>query len=131
MGRKIIFISLGTVATSIYWAKPFGVHALADDVKSKEEGRRSLSEYTGKEFCQQVRRTCFDALGGQDAFLVIMTLGPMKDAPKGLPLAPANILVHIVVPWIEVLRLRDAFITHGGANGSSNGRGAHLRRPAQ
>jgi UDP:flavonoid glycosyltransferase YjiC (YdhE family) len=117
VGRKIIFISLGTVATSVYWEKSFGVHALANDVASKEEGRRSLSEYTGKEFCQQVWRTCFDAFGGDDAFLVIMTLGPMEDAPEGLPLTPANFLVRDAVPQIEVLRLCDAFVTHGGANG--------------
>ena len=104
------------MATSVYRAKPFGIHALADDVKSKEEGRCSLSEYTGKEFCQQVWRTCFNALGGKDAFLVIMTLGPMEDAPEGLPLVPANFLVCIVVPQIEVLRLHDAFVTHGGTN---------------
>ena len=116
-GRKIIFISLGTVATSFYWVEPFGVHALANDVVSKEEGRRSLSEYTGKEFCQQVWRTCFDAFGDDDAFLVIMTLGPMEDAPEGLPPTPTNFLVRDAVPQIEVLHLCDAFLTHGGANG--------------
>ena len=84
---------------------------------SKEEGRRSLSEYMGKEFCQQVWRTCFDAFGGDDVFLIIMTLGSMEDKPEGFPLMPANFLVCDAVPHIEVMRLCAAFVTHGGANG--------------
>ena len=115
-GRKIIFVSLGTVATSHYWATPFGVVALANDFVNSGEGRRSLSEYTGKEFCQHVWRTCFDAFGGDDAFLVIMSLGPMEDALEGLPQTPANFLVRNAVPQIEALRICDAFVMHGGAN---------------
>ena len=113
-GRKIILVSLGTVATSVFWAKPFGVAAFSNNVAG--EGRRSLSEYTGKEFCQHVWRIFIDAFGGDDAFLVIMSLGPMEDALEGLPQTPANFLVRNAVPQIEALRICDAFVMHGGAN---------------
>jgi UDP:flavonoid glycosyltransferase YjiC (YdhE family) len=45
-----------------------------------------------------------------------MSLGPMEDALEGLPQMPSNFLVRNAVPQIEVLRICDAFVTHGGAN---------------
>uniref|UniRef100_A0A7S2I605 Erythromycin biosynthesis protein CIII-like C-terminal domain-containing protein n=1 Tax=Zooxanthella nutricula TaxID=1333877 RepID=A0A7S2I605_9DINO len=111
-GRKVIFVSLGTVATNnAFWGKPF-----ANFAPEEEGGRRPLSDITGKEFCQRVWRICFDALGGDNAFLVVLSLGPKEDVLEGLPPVPDNFVVRSIVPQLEMLRLSDAMVTHGGAN---------------
>lgn len=118
-GRKTLFISLGTVATGdSFWATPFGPFGLSNDLpgKPQEEGRRPLSEWTGKEFCQHIWRACFEAFGDDEAFQVILSVGPKQDALEGMPPVPANFLVRDAVPQLEVLPVCDAFITHGGAN---------------
>jgi len=116
-GLKVLFISLGTVATKVFWERPFGDFALANDLPgSGSAGRRSLAQYNGKEFCQHVWRTCFDVFGGDKGLFVVMSLGPQQDALQNMPPTPSNFLVCDAVPQLEVLPLCDAFLTHGGAN---------------
>jgi hypothetical protein len=105
-GKRLLYISLGTVANSRHWDKKFGF-------VGKENG---LAELTGKEITLRVFRTCFEAFGGSDQILVIMAVGPQDDALEGLPAAPGNFILRPSVPQLEVLSLCDAFVTHGGAN---------------
>ncbi len=59
-------------------------------------------------------KTCFDALSGLDAH-VVMSVGK-KIAIDDLGTIPPNISVHSFVPQLDVLRQSDVFITHGGMN---------------
>ena len=109
--KKILLISLGTVATSSFWDKPFGPHA----------SKNGLQGTTGKEFMQFVFRRAFEALESFDNLLVILTTGPKKDALEGLPEVPENFLVQETVPQLQLLPKCHAFITHGGANSMHEG----------
>lgn len=105
-GSRLLYVSLGTVGNSHFWREPFGPFAEAN----------GLADCTGKQFCQHVFRTCFEALGGDESVLVIMAVGLQEDALEGVPTVPANFEVRPTVPQLEVLAHCDAFVTHGGAN---------------
>lgn len=106
-GRRLLYISLGTVATSDHkWTRPLGSTA-ADN---------GLAEYTGKQLVQHVFRCCFEAVGENDDFLVILSVGSQSDALEGLPPIPSNFIVRSAVPQLEVLQRCSVFLTHGGAN---------------
>merc|ERR1712113_1119342 len=97
---------MGTVATGDLWNKPFGAIG----------AENGLEDCTGKQLVQHVFRCCFEALGKNDDFLVVMSLGPQSDALEGLPPVPSNFIVRSAVPQLEVLPRCAAFVTHGGAN---------------
>lgn len=106
-GRKVILLSMGTVATSTNkWNSPLGAMA-------KSNG---LDECTGKMIVQHVFRTCFEALGKDERIIVVLATGGQKDALEGLPATPSNFIVRQSVPQLEILKRSSAFITHGGAN---------------
>jgi len=106
-GRQVLYISMGTVATSArYWIQPFGEFG-------KDNG---LEHCTGKQLIQHVLRTCFEAVGGDHRILVIVSLGSQADVLDGLPTAPSNFVLRQTVPQLEVLKRCSAFVTHGGAN---------------
>jgi len=113
-GRRVLYISLGTVASSdVFWAKPFGDHGLGN----------GLENATGKELTQHVFRACFEAFADQraQATLVVLAVGPQEDALEGLPAAPPNFRLRRAVPQLEVLGRCSAFVTHGGANSMHEG----------
>jgi len=105
-GRKLVFASMGTVATGKYWNTPFGPMA-------KQNG---LEDCAGKTIIQHVFRTCFEAMGGDDKIIVVLSTGAQEDALEGLPEIPSNFRVRRSVPQLEILRRSSSFITHGGAN---------------
>lgn len=105
-GARVLYISLGTVANSKFWAEKFGPMAAGN----------GLAECTGKEITQHVFRNCFNAFGGKDKVLVIMAVGPQKDVLEGFPTTPDNFILRDSVPQLEVLSFSHAFLTHGGAN---------------
>lgn len=73
-----------------------------------------LSECTGKELIQLLYRTVFEAFGGaEDVLLVVSTA--REDALEGLDL-PNNLVARPSLPQLELLPKCHAFITHGGAN---------------
>merc|ERR1712048_1103540 len=107
IGRKVLYVSMGTVGTGPrFWYNRFGDFA-------RENG---LAECTGKEFIQRVFQTCFEAFGEDKNLLVIMAVGPQKDALEGLPATPVNFILRETVPQLEILSRCHAFVTHGGAN---------------
>ncbi|CAE8581783.1 unnamed protein product [Polarella glacialis] len=114
-GKRVLFISLGTVATGRMWTLPLG-HGAGQNDAGRPEGARGLSEYTGKELCQHVYRSCFEALGSDCDIFALLATGLCDDALDGLLPVPSNFLVVPSVPQLEVLKLCDAFVTHGGAN---------------
>lgn len=105
-GRRLIYISMGTVATAEFWNAPFG----------KVAAENGLEDCTGKRLIQHVYHCCIEALGEDDDFVVVMSLGPHSDALEGLPALPSNFIVRQAVPQLEVLQQCTAFLTHGGAN---------------
>ena len=104
--QHIVYLSMGTVATSSLWARKFG--PLARD--------NGLEDFSGKEFLQFVLKSAFEAFENQDDILVVAVIGPQADALEGLPPAPENFILQEVVPQLELLPRCDVFVTHGGAN---------------
>lgn len=106
-GQKIVFVSLGTVATSYFWDKVFGPFGLENGV----------SDVTGREFCDQVWNSSLEALGGRDDVLVVLAIGNADGALDCLPVnLPENVILRAAVPQLELLAKCSAFVTHGGAN---------------
>jgi UDP:flavonoid glycosyltransferase YjiC (YdhE family) len=106
-GRQVVYISLGTVATSDYFYQtPFG-----------QFGRdNGLSDVTGRQLAQHVFRNCFEAFGGKNDLMVVLSLGPQDDVLDGLPALPKNFIARRSIPQLQLLKRCSAFITHGGAN---------------
>lgn len=114
--RKLIFVSMGTVVTSMAaWGRKMFL----------------FSSLTGKEICQSVYRTVFEMFGDKEApdeseetsgsresYLIIVAVGKDRgeDALEGIE-APGNAICRSFVPQLEVLAMKPAFfITHGGQN---------------
>eukprot|EP00434_Breviolum_minutum_P043758 symbB.v1.2.039020.t1/scaffold6296.1/size19252/2 len=104
-GKRLLYVSPGTVATGHFWTEQFGPQA----------ARNGLMDCTGKEFVQLLFRTCIDAFGNDPEIQVVMSTGGKEDALEGMTL-PENFLALDVVPQLELLPKCHAFITHGGAN---------------
>jgi MGT family glycosyltransferase len=64
-------------------------------------------------------RACFQAFGDTDK-RVILSAGRWTD-PESLADAPPNFIVRTYVPQLEILKLADVFITHGGMGSVSEG----------
>jgi len=105
-GKRLLCLSMGTVANSHFYDKALGGHAL-------ENG---LAEVTGKAFLQHVFRTAFETLRHEKDVLVLMAVGPNADVLEGLPAAPENFILRETLPQLDVLSKCHGFISHGGAN---------------
>jgi len=104
-GKRVLYVSLGTVATSVYWQRPLGVAG----------AQNGLEHVTGKQFSLYVWRTMMEVFGEDEKVLVVMALGGRKDALDDLPKAPSNFVLALAVPQLEVLQKCHAFVSHGGA----------------
>eukprot|EP00441_Pelagodinium_beii_P035121 CAMPEP_0197628430 /NCGR_PEP_ID=MMETSP1338-20131121/6745_1 /TAXON_ID=43686 ORGANISM="Pelagodinium beii, Strain RCC1491" /NCGR_SAMPLE_ID=MMETSP1338 /ASSEMBLY_ACC=CAM_ASM_000754 /LENGTH=523 /DNA_ID=CAMNT_0043199411 /DNA_START=11 /DNA_END=1582 /DNA_ORIENTATION=+ len=113
--RRIVLISLGTVVTQRMWRRPLGLASRRND--ERPEGSRSITEYTGKEFCQYVYEACFEAVRQDQNLLAIFAMGSNgEEALEGIAPPPCNAILRESVAQVELLPLCDAFVTHGGAN---------------
>ncbi|WDZ90515.1 macrolide family glycosyltransferase [Nocardiopsis sp. HUAS JQ3] len=65
-------------------------------------------------------RACLEAFGGLPGWHVVLQIGKHVD-PAELGEVPDNVEVHTWVPQLAVLRQADAFVTHAGMGGSSEG----------
>src|SRR5690625_3295772 len=65
-------------------------------------------------------RECLRAFGDLPGWHVVLQVGKFVD-PAELGEIPANVEVHSWVPQLAVLRQADAFVTHAGMGGSSEG----------
>jgi hypothetical protein len=105
-GQKLIYLSMGTVATGKYFDVPFGPMAM----------NNGLHECTGKAIIQHVFRACFEAMGEDARITVVMAVGQREDVLEGMPAVPSNFIARKSVPQLELLKRSSAFITHCGAN---------------
>lgn len=108
-GRKVIYISMGTVITGdspeVGWVNRM-------KVGNQEKG------FTGKELCQAAWQGAFEALGSDapDAPLLLVSLCPQADALENLEL-PKNAFCLPSMPQVDLLKSGvDLFLTHGGQN---------------
>ena len=114
-GRRICYVSLGTVLTST--------------AASAEHGWLGTSgtALTGKAMCQAVYRAVFRELGGADSSdggkpLLIISVGPEADAVSTAEVGevPANAVCVPAVPQVQLLHKAAAglalVLTHGGQN---------------
>ncbi|MGW7411698.1 macrolide family glycosyltransferase [Streptomyces sp. NPDC054863] len=65
-------------------------------------------------------RQCLAAFGDLDGWHVVLQIGRTTDAEE-LGEIPANVEVHHWVPQLAILEQADAFVTHAGMGGSSEG----------
>lgn len=65
-------------------------------------------------------RRCVEAYGGLDGWSVVLQIGTHVDVAD-LGEVPGNVAVHRWVPQFDILRDADAFLTHAGMGGSSEG----------
>ncbi|WP_394340676.1 macrolide family glycosyltransferase [Nocardiopsis dassonvillei] len=65
-------------------------------------------------------RACLEAFGDLPGWHVVLQIGKYVD-PAELGEVPGNVEVHTWVPQLAVLRQADAFVTHAGMGGSSEG----------
>lgn len=105
-GKRLLCLSMGTVANSHFYDKALGGPAAANGV----------AELTGKAFLQHIFRTAFEALRNEKNVLVLMAVGPNQDVLEGLPAAPENFILRETLPQLDVLSKCHGFISHGGAN---------------
>merc|ERR1711879_545861 len=113
-GRKVIFVSMGTVVTADWtW------------------NNRTFSALSGKELCQSVYRAVFelfgdkgvadesaDTAGSCGSYLIVVAVGKDREADALEDIeAPGNAICRSFVPQLEVLGMKPVFfITHGGQN---------------
>ncbi|MFD4367247.1 macrolide family glycosyltransferase [Rhodococcus sp. NPDC058521] len=91
------------------WARPAG-------------NRKILLISLGTAYTDKVDfyRRCMEAFGGLDDWHVVLQIGRYVD-PNQLGDVPANFEVHRWVPQFDILGQADAFVTHAGMGGSSEG----------
>lgn len=65
-------------------------------------------------------RRCVEAFGDLDGWHVVLQIGTHVDVADLGPV-PGNVEVHRWVPQFDILRDADAFLTHAGMGGSSEG----------
>ncbi|MFD6098397.1 macrolide family glycosyltransferase [Nocardiopsis flavescens] len=65
-------------------------------------------------------RACVEAFAGLPGWHVVLQIGRYTD-PAELGEVPAGVEVHPWVPQLSVLRQADAFVTHAGMGGASEG----------
>ncbi|WZN65583.1 UDP-glucoronosyl and UDP-glucosyl transferase [Chloropicon roscoffensis] len=107
-GKKIVYMSMGTVCTSsFFWDY--------DGPLSKVYGAKG----NGKVHCQTLWKRMVDAFGGSAEYaIVVATCTQDLDALAGTGLEdpPANFIVRRRCPQLEILEVADVFVTHAGAN---------------
>merc|ERR1711977_240995 len=114
-GKKIIYASFGTVATSDH----FWEHEV---IPSKMFGATT----SGKEFCRTLWERIFEAFGGKENYVVVLaTVAGDPKALEGFEI-PRNFIVRRRCPQLDVLKVADVFITHGGANSMIESVSAHV-----
>ncbi|GHI04269.1 glycosyl transferase [Streptomyces cellostaticus] len=76
----------------------------------------------GSAYTQQPEfyRRCLAAFGGLTGWHVVLQIGRHTDAGE-LGEIPSNVEVHTWVPQLAILEQADAFVTHAGMGGSSEG----------
>ena len=113
-GKKIVYASFGTVATGFFWDY------------SGPTSNMMGAKTSGKEFCRTMWERIFQAFGGNDKYVVVMaTVSEDPDALEGFEI-PANFIVRRKCPQLDVLKVADVFITHGGANSMMESISAHV-----
>lgn len=111
-GRKVVFVSMGTVITGD--SPDFGWHCKVMGPSGKRTG------LTGGQLCQAAFGGAFDAFGAPPedlaAPLLLVSLGPQEVALEGLQ-PPGNAFCLPVLPQVDLLKAGvDLFLTHGGQN---------------
>ncbi|MFI9161285.1 macrolide family glycosyltransferase [Kitasatospora aureofaciens] len=87
-----------------------------------QDAQKVLLVSLGSTFTHQPAfyRACLEAFGGLPGWHVVLQIGRSTD-PAELGPIPANVEVHPWVPQFAVLQQADAFVTHAGMGGCSEG----------
>ncbi|GGV89461.1 macrolide-inactivating glycosyltransferase [Streptomyces gelaticus] len=99
----------GTRADTAAWTRPAG----AENVLLVSLG----SAFTNR---PEFYRQCLAAYGDLPGWHVVLQIGKYTD-PAELGDIPSNVEVHSWVPQLAILEQADAFVTHAGMGGSSEG----------
>ncbi|KIH96797.1 glycosyl transferase [Streptomonospora alba] len=111
------------VADSVAFVGPcFGDRADQGAWSRPEGAEKVLLVSLGSAYTNQpgFYRRCLQAFGNLPGWHVVLQIGKYVD-PADLGEIPDNVEVHSWVPQLSVLREADAFLTHAGMGGSSEG----------
>lgn len=112
-----------TVADTVTFVGPcLGDRADQGEWKRPADAEKVVLVSLGTAYTNRPRfyRTCVEAFAGLPGWHVVLQIGRYTD-PADLGEVPANVEVHRWVPQLSVLRQADAFVTHAGMGGSSEG----------
>ncbi|MCD0445455.1 hypothetical protein LO763_17730 [Glycomyces sp. A-F 0318] len=100
----------------------FDLRSGSDDWTRPAEAERVLLVSLGSAYTRQPEfyRRCLAAFGDLPGWHVVLQIGKYVD-PAELGAIPSNVEVHSWVPQRAVLERADAFVTHAGMGGSSEG----------
>ncbi|ONH29859.1 macrolide family glycosyltransferase [Pseudofrankia asymbiotica] len=100
----------------------FGTRADQDGWVRPDDAENLLLISLGSAYTRQPEfyRRCLAAYGDLPGWHVVLQIGKYTD-PSELGAIPANIEVHSWVPQLAILEHADAFVTHAGMGGSSEG----------
>ncbi|MFK3984401.1 macrolide family glycosyltransferase [Micromonospora sp. NPDC050397] len=100
----------------------FGKRADQGDWTAPADAGRVLLVSLGSAFTRQPEfyRQCLAAFGDLPGWHVVLQIGKHTD-PAELGPIPGNVEVHPWVPQLAILERADAFVTHAGMGGSSEG----------
>ncbi|WP_434740051.1 macrolide family glycosyltransferase [Micromonospora sp. SH-82] len=100
----------------------FGPERRAETWTRPATAERVLLISLGSAFTRQPEfyRRCLAAFGDLPGWHVVLQIGRRTD-PRDLGEIPANVEVHRWVPQLAILEQADAFVTHAGMGGSSEG----------
>ena len=88
----------------------------------KDENKKLIFISLGTIFNNNIElyKKCIEAFGNLKEFQVIISIGKTLNT-KDLGELPQNIYIYNYVPQLEVLKMTDIFITHGGINSINEG----------
>ncbi|GAB2871224.1 macrolide family glycosyltransferase [Streptomyces mayteni] len=100
----------------------FGARTARDTWTRPADAERVLLISLGSAFTRQVEfyRRCLAAFGNLPGWHVVLGIGRHTD-PSELGEIPSNVEVHAWLPQLAILEQADAFVTHAGMGGSSEG----------
>ena len=88
----------------------------------KDENKKLIYISLGTIFnnCTEFYKKCIEAFGNLKEFQIIISIGKSLNI-KDLGELPKNIYFYNYVPQLQVLKIADIFITHGGINSINEG----------
>ena len=121
---KLFHVESKIIDDSFYFIGPSIEERPTDKsfIFQKDENKKLIYIYLGTIFnkCTEFYKKCIEAFGNLKEFQIIISIGKSLNI-KDLGELPKNIYFYNYVPQLQVLKIADIFITHGGINSINEG----------